>query len=140
MPRYGVKITLYKTKGDAEIPLEGELIFNLNVLEKCLEKYSKMDDILNAFSNIRAAKELGVLMWNEAAEIWNEEHEQKREHITEKELGRMLDSIAKINEFQEKVREALLSGLPKERVQEVEELEKNLIAAQSLEMAKKIQK
>lgn len=140
MPRYGVKITLYKTKGDAEIPLEGELIFNLNVLEKCLEKYSKMDDILNAFSNIKAAKEIGTLMWNEAAEIWNEEHEDKREVITEKQLGRMLDTIDKINDFQQKVRQALLSGLPQDQVQVVEEVEKNLIAAQSLEMAKKIQK
>jgi hypothetical protein len=133
--RYGVPITLYKNKGGKSIPIEGELVFNLNVLEECVERYSKMDDILNAFSNIKAAKEIGTLMWNEAAEIWNEEHEDKREVITEKQLGRMLDSITKINEFQEKVREAMLKGLPEDQVQEVEEavddLGKNLIAAQS---------
>lgn len=128
--RYGVPITLYKNKGGKSIPIEGELVFNLNVLEECVEKYSKMDDILNAFSNIKAAKEIGTLMWNEAAEIWNEEHEDKREVITEKQLGRMLDTIDKINDFQQKVRQALLSGLPQDQVQVVEEVEKNLIAAQ----------
>ena len=128
--RYGVPITLYKNKGGKSIPIEGELVFNLNVLEECVERYSKMDDILNAFSNIKAAKEIGTLMWNEAAEIWNEEHEDKREVITEKQLGRMLDTIDKINDFQQKVRQALLSGLPQDQVQVVEEVEKNLIAAQ----------
>lgn len=131
----GVPITLYKRKGEEVIPVVGELIFNLNVLEGCVERYSKMDDVLNAFSNVKAAKEIGTLMWNESAEIWNEEHEEKRELITEKQLGRMLDSITKINEFQEKVREAMLKGLPEDQVQEVEEavddLGKNLIAAQS---------
>ena len=129
--RYGVPITLYKNKGGKSIPIEGELVFNLNVLEECVERYSKMDDILNAFSNIKAAKEIGALMWNEAAEIWNEEHEDKREVITEKQLGRMLDTIDKINDFQQKVRQALLSGLPQDQVEQVEEIEKNLIAAQS---------
>jgi len=130
MKNYGVPFTLYKRKDEEIIPLEGELVFNLNVLEECVEKYSKMDDILNAFSNIKAAKEIGTLMWNEAAEIWNEEHEDKREVITEKQLGRMLDTIDKINDFQQKVRQALLSGLPQDQVQVVEEVEKNLIAAQ----------
>jgi hypothetical protein len=136
MKNYGVPFTLYKRKDEEIIPLEGELVFNLNVLEKCVEKYSKMDDILNAFSNIKAAKEIGTLMWNEAAEIWNEEHEEKRELITEKQLGRMLNTIKKINEFQQKVRQALLSGLPEDQVQVVEEVEKNLIAAQSLKTKK----
>ena len=129
--RYGVPITLYKRKDEKVVPLKGELVFNLNVLEECIERYSKMDDILNAFSNIKAAKEIGTLMWNEAAEIWNEEHEEKRPRITEKQLGRMLDSIEKINEFQQKVRQAMLSGLPQDQVEQVEEIEKNLIAAQS---------
>lgn len=106
------------------------MVFNLNVLEECIERYNKMDDILNAFSNIKAAKEIGTLMWNEASEIWNEEHEEKRPQITEKQLGRMLDSIEKINDFQQKVRQAILSGLPQDQVQVVEEVEKNLIAAQ----------
>jgi hypothetical protein len=136
MKNYGVPFTLYKRKDEEIIPLEGELVFNLNVLEECVEKYSKMDDILNAFSNIKAAKEIGTLMWNEAAEIWNEEHEDKREVITEKQLGRMLDNIEKINEFQQKVRQAMLSGLPQDQVQVVEEVEKNLIAAQSLKTKK----
>ena len=133
----GARLTLEKRLPDGTVQkIEGELVFNLNVLEKCVEKYQNMDDILNAFSNISAAKFLGVTMWNEAAEIWNEEHpDDKRPLITENQLGRMLDSITKINEFQQKIRDAMLAGLPKEQVVEVEELEKNLIAAQSGKMA-----
>jgi hypothetical protein len=124
--KYGVPITLDR---------ERNLIFNMNVLEKCVEKYSKMDNILNAFNNLSAAKHIGTLMLNEDAEIWNEEHpNDQKPLITEKQLGRMLDSINKINEFQQKVRQAMLSGLPQNQVHEVEELaeniEKNLIAAQ----------
>jgi CRISPR/Cas system CSM-associated protein Csm2 small subunit len=140
MKKYGVPIILYKRKDENIIPIEGELIFNLNVLEECVDKYNKMDDILNAFSNIKAAKVIGTLMWNEAAEIWNEEHEEKRPRISEKQLGRMLDTIEKINEFQQKVRQAMLSGLPQGQVEQVEELEKNLIAAQSSKMKKDSQR
>lgn len=114
----------------------------MNVLEKCVEKYSKMDEVLNAFNNLAAAKHIGTLMLNEDAEIWNEDHpDDKKSIITEKQLGRMLDSITKINEFQEKVRLAMLSGLPQEQVQEVEELAdelgKNLMAAQRKQKKKK---
>lgn len=132
MKNYGIPITL---------DCERNLIFNLNVLEQCVEKYNKMDNVLNAFANIKAAKEIGVMMLNEDAEIWNEEHpENPKPLLTEKQLGRLLNSITKINEFQEKVRQAMLNGLPQEQVQEVEEMtediEKNLIAAQSLKMMK----
>ena len=121
--RYGVPITLYKNKGGKSIPIEGELVFNLNVLEECVEKYSKMDDILNAFSNIKAAKEIGTLMWNEAAEIWNEEHEEKREVITEKQLGRMLDTIKNQRVSAESKTSHALCYL-QDQVQVVEEVEK----------------
>ena len=128
MKDYGVPITL---------DCERNLVFNLNVLEQCVEKYNKMDNVLNAFANIKAAKEIGVMMLNEDAEIWNEEHpENPKPLLTEKQLGRLLNSITKINEFQEKVRQAMLNGLPQEQVQEVEEMtediEKNMIAAQRM--------
>lgn len=120
--RYGVPITLDRVR---------TLIFNANVLEECIEKYQKMDDILNSFNNLKVAKEIGAMMLNEDADIWNEVHpDDKKSFVTEKQLGRMLDSIEKINDFQQKVRQALLSGLPQDQVQVVEEVEKNLIAAQ----------
>ena len=85
MKNYGVPITL---------DVERNLIFNLNVLEKCVEKYQKMDDVLNAFANIKAAKEIGTLMLNEDAEIWNENHpDNPKPLLTEKQLGRLLDNI-----------------------------------------------
>ncbi|ANW97723.1 hypothetical protein CSTERTH_01090 [Thermoclostridium stercorarium subsp. thermolacticum DSM 2910] len=122
MGKYGIPITL---------DTERHMIFNLNVLEACIEKYQNMDDILNAFCNIKAAKEIGLLMINEATEMWNEDHPDAKKPLLkdEKHLGRLLAGMAKINEFMEKVRQAMLEGLPQEAVQEVEEIEKNLMAA-----------
>jgi len=106
------------------------------VLEACIEKYQNMDDILNAFSNIKAAKEIGLLMINEATEMWNEDHPDAKKSLIqdEKHLGRLLAGINKITEFTNKVREAMLEGLPQEAVQEVEEIEKNLRAAAQKKM------
>ena len=112
---------------------ERNLIFNLNVLEKCVEKYGSMDAILNEpLENITATKWLAVEMLNEDAEIWNEDHpENLKPLLTEKKLARCTDGIGGIQELQDKVRQAMLKGLPEDKVQEVEEIEKNLIAAQS---------
>ena len=120
----GVKVTL---GGE-----EHSLIFNLNVLEKCLAKYEKMDDVLNLYSNLSDYKWLGAQMLNEEVVEWNEDHpDDQKPLLTEQQVGRMLDGIGGINDFQSKIREAMLKGLPVEKVEEVEELEKNLIAAQS---------
>ena len=127
MGKYGIPITL---------DTERHMIFNLNVLEACIEKYQNMDDILNAFSNIKAAKEIGLLMINEATEMWNEDHPDAKKSLIqdEKHLGRLLAGINKITEFTNKVREAMLDGLPQDKVQEVEEVEKNLRAAAQKKM------
>lgn len=108
------------------------LIFNLNVLEKCVERYGKMDDVLNLYSNLTDFKWLGAQMLNEEIEEWNENHispDDQKPHLTEQQVGRMLDGLGAITEFQNKIREAMLKGLPAEKVAEVEETEKNLIAA-----------
>jgi hypothetical protein len=127
MTKMGVTITL---------DIERNLVFNLNVLEKCVEKYGSMDDVLNLYSNLTDFKWLGIQMLNEEIEEWNDDHpDQQKPLLTEKQLGRMLDGVGGITEFQSKIREAMLKGLPVEKVAEVEELEKNLIAAQSGKMS-----
>ena len=127
MGKYGIPITL---------DTERHMIFNLNVLEACIERYQNMDDILNAFSNIKAAKEIGLLMINEATEMWNEDHPDAKKPLIkdEKHLGRLLAGINKITEFTNKVREAMLDGLPQDKIKEVEEVEKNLRAAAQKKM------
>jgi len=127
MGKYGIPITL---------DTERHMIFNLNVLEACIEKYQNMDDILNAFQNLKAAKEIGLLMINEATEMWNEDHPDAKKPLIqdEKHLGRLLAGINKITEFTNKVREAMLDGLPQDKIKEVEEVEKNLRAAAQKKM------
>lgn len=112
------------------LDIERHLIFNLNVMDKCIEKYGKMDDILS-ISDLKEVRWLAVEMLNEDAEIWNDEHDEKKPLMDEKRLNRYVDGIGGLSELQQKVNAAILKGLPKEAVQEVEEVAKNLIAAQS---------
>ena len=127
MGKYGISITL---------DTERYMIFNPNVLEPCIAKYQTMDYILNAFQNLKAAKEIGLLMINEATEMWNEDHPDAKKPLIqdEKHLGRLLAGINKITEFTNKVREAMLDGLPQDKIKEVEEVEKNLRAAAQKKM------
>jgi len=125
MKSMGVPITL---------DVERHLVFNLNVLEKCVDKFKDMNKLLN-LNNISEIKWLAVQMLNEDAEIWNEEHpDNPKPILNEKQLGRYVIGVGGLNELQKKVQEALLQGLPAEAVEEVEEkakeIEKNLIAAQ----------
>ena len=120
----GVKITLDR---------EREMVFNLNGLDACIEKYGKMDDVLNSTAkDMEATRWLAVLMLNEGAEIHNDLHpDDKIQPIDETKLKRYTIGMGGIVELQNKVREALLQGLPKNAVQQVEEMGKNLMAAQT---------
>lgn len=113
---------------------ERSLIFNLNVMEKCVNKYKDMNALLN-MQDLTELKWIVVQMLNEDTEMWNEENSNNQKpFLTEKQLGRYIVGIGALNEFQSKVQEALLKGLPEEQVQQVEEmaeeLGKNLQAAQ----------
>lgn len=119
-----------------KLDTDRNLVFTLNVLEKCVERYGKMDKVLNgAFESLTETKWLAVQMLNEDAEIWNEEHEDdKKPLMTEEKLARLVFGIHGVNELQSKVQEAMLKGLPEDKVKEVEEMaveiEKNWMAAQ----------
>lgn len=122
-----------------ELDCERNLIFSLNVLEKCVDRYKNMDNILNgALENVAETKWLAVQMLNEDAEIWNDDHEDKKPLLTEVKLGRLVAGLSAFIELQNKVRETMLKGLPKDQVQQVEEMaeemQKNLMATQSQTM------
>jgi hypothetical protein len=87
-----------------------------------------MDNILNdAFRNVKTLKWLAVQMLNEDAEIWNEEHpDNPKPLLDEKKLGRLVVGIGGVNELQKKVQEAMLKGLPEDKIQQVEKWPKNL--------------
>lgn len=120
----GVPITL---------DVERELVFNLNVLDACIEKYGRMDDILNnTAKDLEATRWLAVQMLNEGAEIFNDLHpDRKVQLIDEAKLKRYTLGLGGIAELQKKVQEALLKGLPADQVTAIEEMGKNLMAAQS---------
>ena len=121
--RLGIPITL---------DCERNLIFNINVLELCIEQFGSIENMLNEpFNDLAESVWLAVAMLNEDAEIWNEEHpDAKKSLVDEKKIKRYTDGVGGIKELGQKIREALLKGLPADKVAEVEEVEKNLIAVQ----------
>lgn len=107
------------------------LIFNYNVIRACIDKFGSMDDILNGV-NHDTVLWLASLMVNEDAKIWNKKHPDKQiPFLSEDDIGMYTIGVQGPNKLIEKVREAMFLGLPKEQVHEVEELEKNLMTAQS---------
>jgi hypothetical protein len=121
MRNLGVKITLDR---------EREMIFNLNVLDACVEKFGKMDDLLKDTANdMKATIWLAVQMLNEGAEIHNENHpDDKIPPIDETKLKRYVSGLGGIKELNLKVQEAVLKGLPEESVQQVVELGEQIAA------------
>lgn len=113
---------------------ERELVFSLNVMSDAVDKFGKMDNILNdSANNLEVAKWLAVQMINEGIEIWNDKHpDRKKELIEERKLCRYVVGLGGYQVLQEKVQEAILKGLPDNKVKEVEEMGKNLIAVQSM--------
>lgn len=119
----GVKITLDR---------EREMVFNLNVLDACIERFGKMDNILNdTAKDMEATRWLAVQMLNEGAEIHNDMHPDDRiPLIDESKLKRYTCGLGGIAELTRKVQEAMLKGLPEDQVKAIEEYGKNLMAAQ----------
>ena len=120
----GVKIQL-----DREI----EMVFSLNVMSDAVKKYGKMDNLLNdSGKDLEVTKWLVVQMVNEGIEIYNDNHPDNKQPLyDERKLCRYVQGLGGFGVLQQKVQEAILQGLPADRVQQVEELGKNLIAAQS---------
>jgi hypothetical protein len=124
---------LRKMGVDITLDIERELVFNLNVMDACIEKYGQMDDILNnTAKDLEATRWLAVQMLNEGAEIHNDFHPDSRiPLIDEAKLKRYIVGLGGIAELQKKVQEALLKGLPADKVKVIEDMGKNLMAAQS---------
>ena len=77
---------------------EYELVFNLNVMEEIQDVYGSVE----AWGNLVEAEEepkakdikFGcTAMINEGIDIYNESHEDKREFLTEKQVGRIISEI-----------------------------------------------
>lgn len=95
--------------------IEYPLVFNLNVMEKIQEKYGsyeKWGDLTDGKGNevnIRALK-FGILeMINEGIDIENEGKENKREFITDKQVGRIITDIG-IEALAEKMKETVIDS------------------------------
>lgn len=131
MRNLGVKINL---------DIEREMVFNLNVLDACIDKFGQVDDIFQEMAKRESLYWLAVQMLNEGAEIYNENHpDNKIPLIDESKLKRYVSGIGGFRDLQLKVQEAILKGLPEESVQQVKELGEQ-IAAQMAKSQKTMNK
>lgn len=79
--------------------IEYPLIFNLNVMERIQEKYETIEkwgeltDGKNQELNVKALKYGITEMINEGIDIENENQENKREFLTEKQVGRLITEL-----------------------------------------------
>lgn len=95
--------------------VEYPLVFNLNVMEKIQEKYGSYEkwgdltDGKDSEINIGALK-FGILeMINEGIDIENEDKENKREFITDKQVGRIVTDIG-MEALVEKMKETVIDS------------------------------
>lgn len=95
--------------------IEYPLVFNLNVMEKIQEKYGSYEkwgnltDGKNGEINIGALK-FGILeMINEGIDIENENQEDKRNFMNDKQVGRLITDIG-INALVEKMQETVIDS------------------------------
>ena len=79
------------------------IIFNLNVMEIIQEEYETVEawgDLTDAKKgeiNAKALKFGITAMLNEGVDEWNDEHEEKREFFTEKQVGRIISELGAQN-------------------------------------------
>lgn len=97
---------LYKDK-------EYGLVFNLNVMEVIQDEYGSIE-AWGALSeaaepNAKAIKFGICAMLNEAIDIYNEEHEDKRENFTLKQVGRIITEVG-LENIAEKMNETVIES------------------------------
>jgi hypothetical protein len=108
---------------------EERMLFTLNVMEKAVERYGQLEDLMQSLNKgLPEIKWFAAQMINECIDIWNDEHpEERRQSMTEQQLGHYIVGLTGINALSERVREAIFQGLPKDTVEMVEETAKNLL-------------
>ena len=101
--------------------VEYPLVFNLNIMEKIQEKYGSYEkwgdltDGKDSEVNIGALK-FGILeMINEGIDIENESKEDKREFVTDKQVGRIVTEIG-MEALAEKMKETVIDSTKNDEV------------------------
>lgn len=87
------ELTAITYKGD-----KYELVFNLNTMELIQEEYGTVEEWGNRIENTAEPKAKDIkfgftAMLNEGIDIYNDEHEEKRAYLTEKQVGRIISEI-----------------------------------------------
>ena len=89
-----------KKETNTTVTYKGEeyaLVFNLNVMEIIQEEYNSVGEWASAMESAEPrAKDIKfgfTAMLNEGIDIYNETHEEKRDFLTEKQVGRIISEL-----------------------------------------------
>ena len=94
--------------------IEYALVFNLNTMEQIQDEYGTMDKWVDLTENaeepnIKALKFGLTAMINEGIDIYNEDHEDKREFLSDKTVGRIVTNIG-LSEITSKVQAVVIES------------------------------
>lgn len=110
--------------------IKRNLVFNYNVIKKCIGRFGSLDDVLNGitYDNVLWIAEQMLI---EDAKIHNRAYpDDPIPVLTEDEIGMYIMGINGLTDLIKKVNEAMILGLHPDQVQAVEEIEKNLKTTQ----------
>ena len=91
------------------------VVFNLNVMELIQDEYGTVDkwgeltDAKKGEINVKALKFGVTAMLNEGVEIYNDEHDEKRELFTEKQVGRIISELG-VQEMAKKMNKTVIDS------------------------------
>ena len=92
------------------------LVFTLNVMEEIqeeygtIEKWGDLTDHSKGEINAKALKFGITSMLNEGVDIWNEDHADKREPFTPKQIGRLIMELG-VEDMAKKMNQAVIDGV-----------------------------
>lgn len=88
-----------------------DIALTLNCIEKFQEKYGDIENVFDASGEVRELKWILAVLINDAVDAYNDDHEDKLEHVTESYVGRKID-IGNISEYTDVLMQTFGVSLP----------------------------
>lgn len=68
-----------------------DIALTLNCIEKFQAKYGDLENVFDASGEVRELKWILAVLINDAVDAYNDDHDDKLEHVTEGFVGRKID-------------------------------------------------
>lgn len=88
-----------------------DIALTLNCIEKFQEKYGDLENVFDASGEVRELKWILAVLINDAVDAYNDDHDDKLEHVTEGFVGRKID-INNIKAYTDVLMQTFGASLP----------------------------